>query len=183
MEFPTLQTERLELVKIGQHYVEQFYDIMSRDEVTRYYGMDSLASMEEAAQIIDSFQTSFEGSRGIRWGIIVKQSGRFAGTIGLNNLNLRGKKAEVGYELHPDYWGQGIVREANKAVLQYAFMELDLFRIGAVTFPENTVSSGLLKKLGFTEEGRLRGYLYQQHRSYDALVFSLLKTEWEKKEE
>ncbi|WP_255472776.1 GNAT family N-acetyltransferase [Planomicrobium sp. CPCC 101079] len=166
---------------ISQQYAERFFDIMSRDEVTKYYGMDSLANPEEAARIIESFQTSFELKRGIRWGLILKENGRFIGTIGLNNLNVRGKKAEVGYKLHPDYWGQGLVREANSAVLQYAFTELDLFRIGAVTFPENTASSGLLKKLGFIEEGRLRGYLYQRHQSHDALVFSLLKTEWEKK--
>lgn len=179
MKFPVLETERLELVQIGQQYASSFFDIMSRDEVTKYYGMDSLANPEEATRIIDSFQTAFELNRSIRWGLVFKKTGQFVGTIGLNNLNVNGKKAEVGYELHPDYWGQGLVVEANKAVLQYAFMKLDLFRIGAVTFPENTVSSGLLKKLGFAEEGRLRGYLYQRHQSHDALVFSLLKPEWE----
>jgi len=181
MEFPVLETERIELVQIGKQYAAPFLDIMSRDNVTKYYGMDSLVNPEEAERIIDSFQTTFELNRGIRWGIVLKENGRFAGTIGLNNLNLRGKKAEVGYELHPDYWGKGLVREASAAVLEYAFTKLDLFRIGAVTFPENTVSSGLLKKLGFTEEGRLRGYLYQRHQSHDALVFSLLKPEWQER--
>ncbi|MDN7242411.1 GNAT family protein [Planococcus sp. N028] len=178
MEFPTLETERIDLVQIGQQHVAPFFDIMSRDEVTKYYGMDSLMSPEEAVRIIGSFQTTFELNRGIRWGIVLKENGRFAGTIGLNNLNIHGKKAEVGYELHPDYWGKGLIREANEAVMEYAFTELDLFRIGAVTFPDNTASSSLLKKLGFMEEGRLRGYLYQRHQSHDALVFSLLKPEW-----
>ncbi|MGI2328286.1 GNAT family N-acetyltransferase [Planococcus sp. YIM B11945] len=181
MEFPTLETDRLRLVQIGQEYAKPFFDIMSRDEVTRYYGMDSLASPEEAVRIIDSFQTGFELNRGIRWGMVLKETGEFIGTIGLNNLNVKGKKAEVGYELHPDFWGKRIVREANKAVLAYAFNELDLFRMGAVTFPENKASSSVLKKLGFVEEGRLRGYLYQNHQSHDALIFSLLKPEWQEK--
>jgi ribosomal-protein-alanine N-acetyltransferase len=180
MKFPVLETDRLELVQIGPQDAKLYFDIMSRDEVTKYYGMDSLSHLDEAVRIIDSFQTGFELGRSIRWGIVLKENGRFIGTIGLNNLNLRGKKAEVGYELHPDQWGIGLAQEANKAVLEYAFTELDLFRIGAVTFPENEVSGGLLKKLGFMEKGRLRGYLYQRHQSYDALVFSLLKTEWQK---
>jgi [ribosomal protein S5]-alanine N-acetyltransferase len=179
MEFPILETERLQLVQISQHHAAEYFDIMSREEVTKYYGMDSLANPEQAEKMIKSFQTSFELDRGIRWGLVLKENGRFAGTIGLNNLNLHGKKAEVGYELHPYYWGKGLIREANTAVLAYAFTELDLFRIGAVTFPENKASSSLLKTLGFMEEGRLRGYLYQGRQSHDALVFSLLKPEWQ----
>ncbi len=150
---------------------------MSRDVVTKYYGMNSLTSKDQAAKIIDSFHNTFKSKKGIRWGIVLKENGVFIGTIGLNNLNLAGKKAEIGYEIHPTYWRNGMTTEAMKAVLTYSFEELDLFRIGAVTFPENTASSQLLKKNGFKEEGTLRGYLYQNNKSNDALVFSILRTD------
>ncbi len=89
-----------------------------------------------------------------------------------------GKKAEIGYELDPFYWKQGITTEAVKVVLRYSFEELQLFRVGAVTYPQNEVSMRLLKRLSFKEEGLLRGYLYQNNQSHDAVIFSLLKTEW-----
>ena len=178
MTFPVLKTTRLDLVRIGSQYASRFFDIMSKEQVTKYYGMDSLVSQEEAEQIINSFQMGFELKRSIRWGLILKETGEFIGTIGLNNLNERAKKSEIGYELHPDYWRQGIAAEAIREVLQYSFEELDLFRMGAVTYPANEASSGLLKKLGFKEEGQLRAYLYQGGQSHDALVFSLLKDEW-----
>ncbi|MBA2875853.1 hypothetical protein HNR31_002647 [Anoxybacillus caldiproteolyticus] len=57
MLFPTLETERLHLVEIGQQYSQKYYEIMSLDEVTRYYGMENLKSIEEAAKMIDSFKT------------------------------------------------------------------------------------------------------------------------------
>lgn len=180
MEFPALETDQLGLVQISQQYAEPFYRIMSREDVTRYYGMDPLINLQEAAAVIDSFQTVFESKRGIRWGIVLKESEEFIGTIGLNNLNVRAKKSEIGYELHPDYWRKGLMQEAVQAVLHYAFEQLDLVRMGAVTFPDNAASSRLLKKLGFIEEGRLRSYLYQGGQSHDALLFSLLKTEWVK---
>ncbi|WP_066175825.1 GNAT family N-acetyltransferase [Bacillus marinisedimentorum] len=178
MGFPELETKRLKLVQLGEEHIPGFYDIMSRDEVTKYYGMESLKNLEEAARIIESFRTNFENKRAVRWGILLKDTEDFAGTVGLNNLHVRGKRAEIGYELHPSHWNKGITTEAVKEVLRYAFEELDLFRMGAVTFTENKTSIQLLKRLGFKEEGILRGYLFQNNQSHDGLVFSLLKTEW-----
>ena len=180
MAFPIFETDRLNLVHITQRYKDAFFDIMSRDEVTQYYGSESLSDPEEAGRIIDSFQLVYESGRGMRWGIVWKENDQFIGTVGLNNLNSRSKKAEIGYELHPDYWGKGITKEAVSEILRYSFEKQELFRMGAVTFPANEASSSLLKKLGFVEEGRLRGYLYQKGESHDALIFSLLKPEWEK---
>lgn len=178
MEFPILETARLRLENVEEKDAAAFFDIMSRDEVTAYYGMDPLVHREEAVEIIRSFHAVFRAERGMRWAIRLKETGCFIGTIGLNNLNLKAKKAEIGYELHPDYWRQQLMVEAIHGVLKHAFAEIGLYRIGAVTFPENTSSNRLLEKLGFTLEGRLRGYLHQQNQSHDAFVFSLLRTEW-----
>lgn len=178
MDFPLLETERILLNRVEEDDAGRFFEIMSRDEVTIYCGMDSLVHPEEAIEMIRSFQTSFDVRRGMRWAIRLKETGDFVGTIGLNNLYMGSKKAEIGYELHPDYWRQGLTQEAIHGVLSYAFAELGLYRIGAVTFPENKSSNRLLEKLGFTREGRLRGYLHQRNQSYDAFVFSILRTDW-----
>jgi [ribosomal protein S5]-alanine N-acetyltransferase len=178
MLFPTLETERLYLVEISQQYSQKYYEIMSLDKVTRYYGMENLKNVEEAVKMIDSFKNTFLSKRGIRWGMILKGNQEFIGTLGLNNLNIANKRTEIGYEIHPDYWRKGFTSEAVKEVLRYCFENLDLYRIGAVTYPDNIASSSLLKKLGFKEEGRLRGYFYQKNQIHDAFIFSLLKTEW-----
>lgn len=178
MEFPILETERLLLNKVEEQDAGCFFDILSRDEVTNYYGMDSLVHQEEAVEMIRSFHSSFTLKRGMRWAIRFKETNEFIGTIGLNNLNLYSKKAEIGYELHPDYWRRQLMQEAIGVVLRHAFAELGLYRIGAVTYPENISSNRLLEKLGFTREGRLRGYLHQRNQSHDAFIFSLLRPEW-----
>jgi [ribosomal protein S5]-alanine N-acetyltransferase len=181
MSFPILETERLHLIEINEQYSQKYYEIMSLDEVTRYYGMENLKGVEEAVKMIDSFKNNFLSNRGIRWGIVLKENQEFIGTVGLNNLNLPNKRAEIGYEIHPDYWRKGFTSEAVKEVLRYSFEELGLYRIGAVTYPENIASSTLLKKLGFKQEGLLRGYIYQKNRSNDVFIFSLLRTEWKGK--
>lgn len=179
MKFPVLETERLRLVQIGAEHIDALYDILSRDEVTKFYGMDSLQDRYVAEKMVAAFQLGFEGQRSYRWGIETKETGEFIGTVGLNNLNAGAKKSEIGYELHPAFWRKGLAKEAVLEVLRFSFEELGLYRMGAVTYPANEVSGGMLKGIGFKEEGTLRGYLFQGGKSHDALIHSLLAPEWE----
>ncbi|WP_083953301.1 GNAT family N-acetyltransferase [Heyndrickxia acidicola] len=180
MEFPEFHLNRILLKEITLKDSKAYFNIMKLDAVTQFYGMESLKTEEEAAALIQSLAELYEANRAIRFGIFLKETNEFIGTAGLNNLQLKNKRAEIGYELHPDYWRKGYTSEAVKAILQYAFSDLDLYRIGAVTFPENNASQSLLIRLGFQQEGLLRGYLYQHNRSNDALIFSLLQPEWKK---
>jgi len=174
MEFQTLRTDRLDLVRVSADHVDELYTILSDLRVTRFYGIDPLTSIEEAEQIIASFDQTFIIRRGIRWGMIDRHTGRFIGTVGLNNRSPYAKKAELGFELHPDFWRQGYVSEAVQEVIRFSFEELALYRLGAVTFLENEASYRLLEKLGFRFEGVLRGYLYQGEQSHDARMYGRL---------
>ncbi|PYZ98949.1 GNAT family N-acetyltransferase [Alteribacter lacisalsi] len=177
MAFPELTTKRLKLTELNYGYTRQLYDILSRRNVMIYYGFDPVDSYEETARVIESYRTDFLTWSGIRWAVIYRETGDCIGTIGLSDIRFSCKRAEVGFELHPDYWRRGIISEALLQVLRYGFMELGLFRIGAVTYPDNTASNSLLKKIGFQYEGILRGYLYQRGESHDAYSYSILRTD------
>ncbi|WP_409291537.1 GNAT family N-acetyltransferase [Peribacillus sp. SCS-37] len=179
MKFKELETERLKLIEITEEHAMPLYEIFSLDEVTRYYGMEPFTTVDDAANLIHSFQRMFTEKRSVRWGLQLKDEGRFIGTIGLNNLQIHNKRTEIGYEIHPHYWRKGLVSEALSAVLKYIFEELGLYRAAAVTFPENLPSSALLEKHSFQKEGLLRGYIVQGGQSHDAALYSLLKPDWE----
>ncbi|MBE1555437.1 GNAT family N-acetyltransferase [Sporosarcina limicola] len=178
MTFPILETARLRLIEVRAEHASTVFDIFSNPQVTKYYGMDSFTEVGQAEKMVQHFRSTYEAKKGIRWAIIIGDDNRFVGTIGLNNLALGMKKAEIGFEIHPEYWRSGVTSEALRAVLSYSFETLGLHRMGAVTFPANTASIGLLKKHGFKQEGKLRSYLYQNGQSHDASLFSLLHTEW-----
>ncbi|PLS15446.1 GNAT family N-acetyltransferase [Bacillus sp. M6-12] len=178
MVFPKLETKRLHLTEITDNHARALYNIFSLNEVTKFYGLDNFKTIDDSWQIIDSFKNNFLAKRGIRWGIVHKESGEFIGTVGLNNWSSPNKRAEVGYELHPDYWRSGYTTEAVIKVLNYAFHDIGLKRIGAVVYPENISSSNLLKKIGFQQEGLLRDYIFQGGRSHDVNVYSLLMGEF-----
>ncbi|WP_456271405.1 GNAT family N-acetyltransferase [Bacillus sp. AK031] len=179
MPFPELDTSRLNLVEINESHTQRYFEIMSLDNVTRFYGMESLVTIDQAKDIIASFQQGYAGMRSMRWGIVLKEDNTFIGTVGQNNLQRGNKKAEIGFEIHPDFWAKGYTSEAAEAIIEYAFEELQLYRMGAITFLGNQASQRLLKKLGFKEEGVLRGYIYQHGKSHDTYMFSLLQPEWQ----
>jgi [ribosomal protein S5]-alanine N-acetyltransferase len=178
MSFPELDTRRLRLIEINESHTQRYFEIMSLDKVTRYYGMESLEKIEQAQDIITSFKNGYESKRSMRWGIVLKIDNTFIGTVGLNNLQQRNKKAEIGFEIHPDFWENGYTSEAAEAVIRFVFEELQLYRLGAITFIENEASQRLLNKLGFKEEGILRANIHQKGVSHDTYMFSLLQQEW-----
>ena len=179
MTFPELDTTRLQLIEVTPEHGPALFHILSNADVTRFYGMDPLREQEDALQIIESFKQTFDSRQGIRWGMVIRDSGTFIGTIGLNHLSLYSKKAEIGFELDPAHWRRGYAAEAIEAVLTYAYETLGLYRMGAVTFLENRASIQLLTRIGFEEEGMLRGYLFQGGTSHDGRIFSLLKPDYQ----
>jgi ribosomal-protein-alanine N-acetyltransferase len=73
----------------------------------------------------------------------------FAGTICLWNINKENNYAEVGYELFPDFQGKGIMTSALRKIINFAFTELNIETIEALTHAENLRSRRLLEKFDF----------------------------------
>ena len=126
MTFPELQTERLHLVEVNKEHAQGIFDNFSNPAVLQYYGMDPMTELAQAEKLVEHFRNSFLASRSIRWAMVRKEDNRFAGTIGLNNLSKGMKRAEIGFEIHPDFWRTGMTSEAVKVVLHYSFTEYGL---------------------------------------------------------
>jgi ribosomal-protein-alanine N-acetyltransferase len=178
--FPQLETNRLRLRSIESSDAVKMYDYFSNKEVTRYYGMNSFKTLEEAETLIHTFQTGYQSNKLIRWGIELKETNELIGTCGFHALSKKYKRAEIGYEISHLHWRKGFASEAIKAVLAFGFKEMELIRIGAVVMLENSPSRSVLLRLGFKEEGKLRNYIIQDHMPCDVIMHSLLEEEWKK---
>ncbi|MCF2946431.1 GNAT family N-acetyltransferase [Paenibacillus tarimensis] len=173
--FPTIETKRLKLRELRLEDTLDLFHYFSKDEVTKYYDLDSFTELSQAENLITNWQERFNNEQGIRFGITLNNEDHVIGTCGFHNLSRKHFKAEIGYELSPEYWRQGIMREVLDAILIYGFEDLGLNRIGALIDPNNISSRLLLEKSGFKEEGILNEYYYKQNRFVDAVIFSKLK--------
>ncbi len=110
--------------------------------------------------------------------IIVKQLEKMIGVVELNIRDGINRNGEVGYIIHPEYWGQGFATEAAKLIVNYSFTELNMHRIYATCDPRNVGSSKVLEKIGMTLEGRMRQDLLLKDGWRDSLLYSILEDEW-----
>lgn len=175
--FPILETKRLILREITLQDAASIYEYLSMLEVTRYYGRENLENLEQAEEIVALFDMNYRERRGIRWGIVRKDTGQFIGTVGFHSWIPRHRRAEIGYEVHPDHWRNGYASEAIREAITFGQNTMELRRIGAVTFINNDASGQLLLKLGFEKEGLLRDYMVHQGESHNAFVYSLIHQE------
>jgi len=111
--------------------------------------------------------------------IIVKQTEKLIGVIELNIRDENNRISEVGYIIHPAYWGQGFATEAAKLMINYSFTQLNMHRIYATCDPRNIGSSKVLEKIGMTLEGRMRQDLLLKDGWRDSLLYSILEHEWQ----
>ena len=152
------------------------YAIFSDDEVTRYYDLGTMTNPADAETMVRRLAARTKHGQAIRWGIVRKQDRAFVGTCGFH-FQAAGFKAEIGYDLGREYWHQGYMSEALRAMLAYGFETLELNRIEALVMPENEASANLLRKLGFSEEGVLREYAFFKEEYHNLRFFSLLRRE------
>ena len=133
-----------------------------------------MESTKQAEEIVALFDTNYREKRGIRWGIVRKDTGQFIGTVGFHSWIPRHCRAEIGYEVHPDHWRNGYASEAIREAITFGQNTMELSRIGAVTFINNDASGQLLLKLEFEKEGLLRDYMVHQGKSHNAFIYSLI---------
>lgn len=176
--FPILETPRLVLRDLRLPDAPHLLAFFGDEWVAGFLDGPLLTEVEEAEEIIEWAADMRAKRFGIRWGITLKGQDRVIGTCGFHRWDKTHHRAETGYELARDHWRQGIMSEALRAIFGYGFGAMGLHRIEALVDPHNDASLGLLRALGFTEEGTLRDYQYYLSMYHDLKLLSLLQGEW-----
>ncbi len=92
-----------------------------------------------------------------RYAILLPGGRAPVGTVGLFHADARNRRAEIGYDLSPEWWGQGLMVRAGDALIEWAFAQ-GLHRIEATVMLGNRRSERVLEKLGFAREGLMSDY-------------------------
>jgi ribosomal-protein-alanine N-acetyltransferase len=115
------------------------------------------------------------GGRALLWLLAPSAREPGFGWIGLRAIDALHGRALLDGLLLPEQRRQGRMTEAAQRVLSYGFTDMQLNRVGARLDPQDAAGIALVKKLGFQEEGRLRGYRRSGDGGLrDVLLFSRL---------
>lgn len=179
--FPVLETDRLILRQVTNDDANNLLTYLSDMDVLKYVGLEPFESIEDALDEISWYQSIFEKGTGIRWGISLKGKGEIIGSCGYLNRAEQHYRAEIGFELSKEYWGNGIASEAIRAVICYGFEQMHLQRIEALIEPPNFPSQKAVERLGFIREGLLRSYEHTCGKFDDLYMYSLLKQDFKER--
>jgi ribosomal-protein-alanine N-acetyltransferase len=174
--FPELMTPRLRLRFIVPEDAESILFLRSSEDVMRYIDKERMKTKVDALALIQKITDGIHNGTGINWGISLRGENTLVGTIAFWRLIPENYRAEIGYMLHPDFQGRGLMSEAMKEVIRYGFEVMNLHSIEANINPGNDVSRKLLTKFGFQKEAYFRENFYYNGKFLDSEIYSLVKT-------
>ncbi len=172
-----LRTQRLLLRNWEESDLPAFFDLYSREDVTRWLGPHprrALATPEEARERLHRWharERGFDPPLGL-WALVplipYMQGPRPVGTILLLPLaDTIGPTGliEVGWHLHPQHQGRGLATEAAEAILAAA-AKAGIEQVLALTDPDNTPSQAVATRLGMCDEGITQRWFGLTSRQY-----------------
>ena len=172
-----IETERLRLRLWRKDDAGGLYAYAKDPDVGPHAGWKPHESVNESLHIIKNLFIPNKV-----WAITLKNSGQIIGSIGFEPDKRRPgiKSKELGYALSKEYWGNGLMTEAAKAAVDFAFENYNLDILAVCTGQPNKRSQRVIQKCGFTYEGTERMvYVTYNGTIRDSRCYSLLREEWE----
>ena len=149
-----LETERLILRPWREDDANELYKYASDPEVGLPAGWLPHTSEDNSREIIQMVLSAPE-----TYAVCLKENGKPVGSIGFhcNDLAESDDEYELGYWIGKPFWGQGMIPEASREMLRYAFAELGMSRIWCGYYEGNEKSRRVQEKLGFVYQKRTDG--------------------------
>lgn len=145
---PYIETDRLILRVVDMEDAKAYFIFCSQKEVCRYLTFNPYQDFNQAKNSIQNMIRSYLQGSDVNFSILLKKSKLVIGSISLSfkkEYNL----AEIGYILNYDYWRQGLMSEAIKALIKASFEYYHLDGLYANYIEENENSAHLLMKNNF----------------------------------
>jgi [ribosomal protein S5]-alanine N-acetyltransferase len=152
----TLHTARLVLRKATREDAPLMFAAYGQDhEVAHYVPWRPHTCLSDSEAVIGRFLDSWRDGCAFNWLLFQSGGSELMGAIGVRR---EAHQLELGYVLARRHWGCGFMAEAVTAVVDWAFSEPSVLRVGAVCDIDNQRSARLLERAGFKREGVLRSW-------------------------
>jgi ribosomal-protein-alanine N-acetyltransferase len=173
----TIITERLLLRKILPEDAEMVFQWMSDPEVCKYECWKPHDSVDFTRGYIIEVFDGYKTNTTYQWGI--QFNDKLIGSVSIVNVDDYHQKALMGYCLAKEYWSNGYITEAVKAVIKYMLFEIGLNRIEATHSINNGASGRVLEKAGMILEGHAKDYYYCNSGIQDSNLYGITKSLYE----
>lgn len=171
---PVLESDRLSLRKMTEADANEVFAIRSDAETMKYIPRPLARNKEDALALIELWNQLITANESINIAITLKEDDKLIGMICLINIRPENSRSEIGYVLHPDAHGKGIMHEAVQIMINYAFNVLGFHSLEALIDPANVASEKVLLKHNFVKEAHFRENRYHNGKYLDSVIYSIL---------
>ena len=177
-EFSSLNTGRLTLRRLRRADLVPYLEYLNDPIVARYQTWESYSEARASETILEqaTLEPGLPGQPFL-FAVELKETATIIGHVVLSVLEKDHLQAEIGFTFACEYHGRGLAREAAARVLEYAFSELQLHRVIAITDCENLSSIALLGRLGMRREGHFLQNIWFKGKWGDEYLFAILSHE------
>jgi len=171
-----VESERIRLRDFVPDDLDPSMAIVGDPDVTLFLSFDTKRRDEQAALLQAAIERARMQPRSEYYlAITLRATNELVGFVRLG-LGAH-RSAKLGYAVRRADWGAGLATEAAGTLIRYGFDNLGLHRITSACGPDNARSQRVLRKLGFTYEGRLREHVFTNGAWRDSWLYSILATE------
>jgi len=174
-----LETSRLILRPWKETDAESLYEYAKDPLVGPATGWPVHTSVENSLQLIQKVLSADE-----IYAVSIKNENKAIGCIGLlignrSNFKINENEAEIGYWLGVPYWGQGLIPEAMRELMRYAFEELSITTIWCGYFDGNEKSERVQEKCSFRFHHTEEKYWPLTDETKTIHITCISKKEWQ----
>lgn len=177
---PTIETSRLTIRLVTQADLPALLEYNADDAVTRYLPYASWRGMADAQEWLARAEARLAAREALQFVAVQRETGSVIGSCLLFHFDEPSRRAETGYLLGRKHWGAGYMFEAMRALVDFAFAQMNLRRLEAEIDPRNTASAKLLQRLGFLREGHLRERWELKGELSDSGLYGMLRADWQR---
>ncbi len=138
-----ITTQRLVIKPFGKEDREKLSELLMNEEIKKTYMVPDFPNQEALDKMVDRFVELSLSEKCFVRGIYLDRY--LVGVV--NNVEIKDDFIELGYAIHPAFWGRGIATEMLKAVIQ-ELLDTRFSRIRTGAFCENVASTRVMEKCG-----------------------------------
>ena len=172
-----IETERLQIRKIGEDDLQDLFMIYRNEDTCRYLLHDAWNEENKNAYFMRMLnRDTLSKDAALQLACTVHD--KVIGTISATYTDMP-DTVEIGYVFNSDYSKHGYASEAVKAVMDKLFNEYNVHRIIVNMDARNSDSARLCERLGMRKEAHFLKDYWNKGEWTDSFIYAILKEEWE----
>lgn len=173
------ETERLLIREYKRSDISDFIRVAEQPEVyATTYGIPHIYPKKMALKTLRFIRQGIKDGSSYEFAVILRETGEYIGNVGIINVNVPHRRADISYYTDKNYRNYGYTTEAAAEMIRFGFEELGLHKISGLYMSVNPASGRVMEKLGMKYEGLLRCHMLKDGIFYDIVRKGILRDEY-----